>query len=55
MCDYSLYAMQTRLAADGEELVLHRFETGTLGFAAVADINRDKMAAEANCHGFGVL
>jgi hypothetical protein len=52
MCDYSLNTMQTRLAVDGEELVLHHFETGSLGFASVADINRPKMAAEENCGGF---
>ena len=38
MCDYSLYAQENRLAEDGEELVLHRFETGSLGFASAPDL-----------------
>lgn len=38
MCDYSLYTMQNRLAEDGEELVLHKFETGSLGFASASDL-----------------
>jgi hypothetical protein len=40
MCDYSLYSNKTRLAEEAEELVLHKFETGTLGFAAVADVTK---------------
>ena len=28
MCDYSLHSIQTRLAVEGEELVVHRFATG---------------------------
>lgn len=38
MCDYSLYAIPNRLARDGEELVLYRFESGTIGFASVCDL-----------------
>ena len=38
MCDYSLYSVQNRLAEDGEELVLHRFETSTLGFVSASDL-----------------
>ena len=38
MCDYSPYTTQTRLPEDGEELVLHTFETGTLGFAPASDL-----------------
>jgi hypothetical protein len=34
MCDYSLMAIPNRLAAEGEELVTHRFHTGSLGLAA---------------------
>ena len=34
MCDYSLHSIQTRLALEGEELVVHRFATGTLGLTA---------------------
>jgi len=38
MCDYSLFAVRNRLAGEGEELVVHRFDTGARGFAAVKDI-----------------
>lgn len=49
MCDYSLYAFNSRLAQDGEELTLYRFPTGSLSFAATCDVDantkrRDKEA-----------
>jgi hypothetical protein len=47
MCGYSLYWNKTRLAEEGEELILHKFETGTLGFAAVADITKAEAALRA--------
>lgn len=31
MCDYSLMSFPNRLAREGEQLVVHRFGTGTLG------------------------
>lgn len=34
MCDYSLHAIQNRLAVSGEQLRVHRFETGSIGLAA---------------------
>jgi hypothetical protein len=40
MCDYSLMAVPNRLAREGEELVAHRFPTGSLGLASPADIKR---------------
>src|SRR6267154_498641 len=40
MCDYSLMAVPNRLAQEGEELVAHRFPTGSLGLASPADLNR---------------
>ncbi len=40
MCDYSLMAVPNRLAREGEELVTHRFPTGSLGMASPADIKR---------------
>jgi hypothetical protein len=40
MCDYSLMAVSNRLAQEGEELVVHRFYTGSLGLASPADLNR---------------
>jgi hypothetical protein len=40
MCDYSLMAVPNRLAREGEELVAHRFPTGSLGLASPADLRR---------------
>lgn len=34
MCDYSLMAIPNRLAIEGDELIVHRFSTGSLGFAS---------------------
>jgi hypothetical protein len=42
MCDYSLTALQTRLAEEGEELVTYRFPTGTMGLTSPAEIERCK-------------
>jgi hypothetical protein len=38
MCDYSLHSIRNRLATEGEQLVVHRFPTGSLGLAAEAEI-----------------
>lgn len=38
MCDYSLAALRTRLAVDGEELVTYRFPTGSIGMTAPAEL-----------------
>jgi hypothetical protein len=38
MCDYSLLGMPTRLATQGEELVVHRFLTHSIGLASPADL-----------------
>ena len=40
MCDYSLMAVPNRLAQEGEELVMHRFPTGSLGLASLPDLKR---------------
>ena len=40
MCDYSLMAVPNRLARHGEELVTHRFRTGSMGLASPADLKR---------------
>src|SRR5215469_7719910 len=34
MCDYSLVGIRNRLAVEGEELVVHRFPTGSIGLAS---------------------
>ena len=38
MCDYSLMGLPSRLAAEREELVVHRFSTGTIGLASPSDL-----------------
>jgi hypothetical protein len=38
MCDYSLHALPNRLAVEGEQLLVHRFPTGTLGLASPYDL-----------------
>jgi hypothetical protein len=38
MCDYSLMAVPNRLAQEGEELVAHRFPTGSLGLASPTEL-----------------
>lgn len=43
MCDYSLINIPNRLAKTGEDLVTHRFPTGSLGLASPVDL----AAAEA--------
>jgi len=40
MCDYSLMSVPNRLAREGEDLVAHRFPTGSLGLASPADLQR---------------
>ena len=40
MCDYSLMAIPNRLAEEGEDLVTHRFSTGSLGLASPLDLRR---------------
>jgi hypothetical protein len=40
MCDYSLGGLPNRLAVDGEELIVHRFPTGSIGLAAPLDLLR---------------
>jgi len=38
MCDYSLHGLPSRLAVEGEPLVVHRFPTATLGLASPTDV-----------------
>ena len=38
MCDYSLHVYPNRLAADGEELVVHRFGGASIGLASPSDL-----------------
>ena len=38
MCDYSLAALRSRLAFEGEQLVIYRFPTGSLGMTTPAEL-----------------
>lgn len=46
MCDYSLCGVPNRLAFEGEELVTHRFRTGSMGLASLAEL-RSRQAQQA--------
>jgi hypothetical protein len=45
MCDYSLMGIPNRLAEEGEDLVAHRFPTGSVGFASPRDLWINRSAA----------
>ena len=47
MCDYSLHTFPNRLAADGEDLVVHRFAAGSLGLASPSDLTPVISATES--------
>ena len=50
MCDYSLMGLPSRLAAEREELVVHRFSTGTIGLTSPSDLlTRGKEGPPAVC------
>ena len=42
MCDYSLCGLPTRLAVEGEELVVHRFQSGSIGLASAVELHPPK-------------
>ncbi|MCI0662029.1 MAG: hypothetical protein L0220_13245 [Acidobacteria bacterium] len=44
MCDYSLQGLPNRIAKKDEELVIHRFSTGTLGFTSMVDMRANSGA-----------
>jgi len=49
MCDYSLAVLPNRLAVEGEELVVHRFRTGSIGLAPPAELQTFGRRLEAAC------
>ncbi len=50
MCDYSLASLPNRLAVEGEQLVVHRFETGAIGLApSCAGLKQFFVRAPAVC------
>ena len=52
MCDYSLMALENRLAECGEELVAHKFEFGTTGLAPATEVCAMKRSAAEPVQGF---
>src|SRR5260370_20220826 len=42
MCDYSLAGLRTRLAVEGEELVVYRFPTGSIGLTSGSEVAAHK-------------
>ena len=54
MCDYSLMAIPNRLAEEGEDLVAHRFPTGSVGLASPRDLHMPD-SLRTRCEGFGQL
>jgi hypothetical protein len=46
MCDYSLMSIPNRLAVEGENLIAHRFTTGTMGLASPSDVHRVAVAPQ---------
>jgi hypothetical protein len=52
MCDYSLMAIPNRLAVSGEELIVHRFETGSVGLASAFDLPKRQEYRKVQCHVF---
>jgi hypothetical protein len=42
MCDYSLMCYRNRLAVEGEELVVHRFPSGSKGLASPSDLSENR-------------
>jgi len=52
MCDYSLYAIPNRLAVEGEELVVHRFSTGSIGLASASDLQARQSPRDRSKGGF---
>jgi CheY-like chemotaxis protein len=52
MCDYSLMAIPNRVAVSGDELVVHRFQTGSLGLASASDLRKGQDRLKVQRHGF---
>ncbi len=48
MCDYSLGGLPNRLAVDGDELMVHRFPTYSMGLAPAADLQPNVRASPGN-------
>jgi hypothetical protein len=52
MCDYSLMAIPNRVAVSGDDLVVHRFQTGSVGLASAPDLRKGQDRLKVQSHGF---
>jgi hypothetical protein len=52
MCDYSLAGLRTRLAEEGEELVVYRFPTGSIGVTSASEVAAHKKESRGWRHWF---
>ena len=52
MCDYSLMAIPNRVAVSGDDLVVHRFQTGSVGLASASDLRKGQYRRKIQSHGF---
>ena len=52
MCDYSLQGIDSRLAVEGERLVVHRFRTGSIGMTSENDLRSDDGAGKCPWYRF---
>ena len=48
MCDYSLGGLPNRLATEGDELIVHRFPTSSIGLAPAADVQTNSSDSPGN-------
>ena len=55
MCDYSLMVVPNRLARVGEDLVAHRFPTGSMGLASPGDLARSVVPRSAHRGWWGAV
>ena len=53
MCDYSLMHFPNRLAVNGEELIVHRFSSGSIGLASEADLHQTAEPANVRHRSWG--
>jgi hypothetical protein len=47
MCDYSLSGMRSRLAVEGEELIVHKFPTQSIGLVSPPDLQPRAATSES--------
>ena len=52
MCDYSLMAIPNRVAVSGDDLVVHRFQTGSVGLASASDLRKGQDGLKVQGQGF---